>query len=129
MMFVWNKGEHRPLSQFFNSREMECKCSRPECVEQRIDVELIDRLDKLRQAAQSPVYVHSAYRCEAHNVAIGGAPKSQHVLGRAVDISTSRQTPIELREKIAKHLFKAIGTAKNFLHLDLREDKERRWTY
>lgn len=42
--------------------------------------------DKVRIYIGSPLYVSSFFRCEALNKAIGGAAKSQHRTGEAIDI-------------------------------------------
>jgi zinc D-Ala-D-Ala carboxypeptidase len=126
--YVWTKGEAVALTNNFGTAEFECKCKRSDCVEQRISVKLVDDLQWLREATKSSLRVHSGYRCPAHNKAVGGAPKSQHPLANAADVSSSALSPLELR-KTAEHRFKAIGTASNFLHLDTRSDKQRRWNY
>lgn len=46
-------------------------------------------LDGLRMAVGESVMIRSGYRCKALNVAIKGAPTSQHMAGEAADIKTS----------------------------------------
>lgn len=43
-------------------------------------------LEPLRSALGRPVVINSGYRCPALNAAVGGAPHSLHMQGRAVDI-------------------------------------------
>lgn len=43
-------------------------------------------LDPLREKYGKPIMVSSGYRCEKLNKAVGGAAKSQHLTGKAVDI-------------------------------------------
>ena len=126
--YIWKKGERVQLTNNFSTVEFACKCKRADCVEQKISVRLVTDIQWLREATQSSLRVHSGYRCEAHNKAVGGAPKSQHPKGDAADVSSSALLPAELR-KTAEVRFKAIGTASNFLHLDTRNDKVRRWNY
>lgn len=52
-------------------------------------------LDPLREKWGAPIIVTSGYRCEKLNKAIGGASKSQHVLGQAADIRTVSDRPEE----------------------------------
>jgi hypothetical protein len=49
-------------------------------------------------------------------------------LGNAADISVSSLTTLNLLPIVEKK-FKSIGIANNFLHVDLRDDKARRWKY
>jgi uncharacterized protein YcbK (DUF882 family) len=134
--YVWDKSEPQThISNHFTTKEMACKCTFKECREQKIAKELIDRLEKLRDATKDPIRVHSAYRCSAYQAHLRNqgvstvvAKKSQHEEGKAVDVSSSALTSKAL-EKLASLYFKSIGLASNFLHLDLRDDKVRRWDY
>lgn len=51
-------------------------------------------LDPLREAWGGPIIVTSGYRCGKLNRAVGGANKSQHMLGQAADIRTVIDTPV-----------------------------------
>jgi len=44
-------------------------------------------LDPLREVYGKPIYVNSGYRCERLNALVGGVPTSDHVKGRAADIT------------------------------------------
>lgn len=48
----------------------------------------VNVLEPLRKAWGAPIVVSSGYRCPAVNKAVGGAAKSQHMLGQAADIHT-----------------------------------------
>lgn len=134
LYFTWEKGKGGQLSANLHAVEFECKCQNDDCKEQRVAVELIDKLQHLRLAANSPMRIHSGFRCRKHQAALTknghqtAKGLSQHELGRAADVSVSALPALQLRVH-AKRLFKAIGTAENFLHLDLRDDKERAWNY
>ncbi|MBO5249367.1 MAG: peptidase M15 [Muribaculaceae bacterium] len=47
-------------------------------------------LDPAREQIGIPIYVNSGYRCPRLNKAVGGAPKSFHLQGRAADITTRK---------------------------------------
>lgn len=133
--YVWNKGEDLWLNNWFKTKEFACQCSYKECINQKISIDLIVRLTKIREEAQSPLRVHSGYRCTAHQEDIRNsgtstvvAKKSTHELGNAADVSVSRLTTLQLMPLVEKQ-FKSIGIALNFLHVDLRDDKVRRWNY
>ena len=51
-------------------------------------------LDPLREAWGGPIIVTSGYRCGKLNRAVGGATKSQHMLGQAADIRTVIDAPV-----------------------------------
>lgn len=132
--FVWEKGKRtEKLSPYFTPNEFECKCSRSDCVQQRISKDLIQKLTWLREYVGKPIKVTSGFRCEAHNAAINGAKNSQHKKGDAADIYVSSLTMGELKEK-AMHKFFSIGLASNFIHLDIRPKptdgrSHRIWVY
>lgn len=59
-------------------------------------------LDPLRQALGKPIRVSSGYRSPALNVAIGGAPTSQHCLGQAADINVPGMTVAQLADAVQR---------------------------
>jgi len=133
--YIWNKGENLWMNNWFKTKEFECKCTNKECIDQRISVELIDRLTKLRLEVNSPIRINSGFRCSKHQEAIRNsgvstvvAKKSTHELGDAADISVSSLI-VPVTVPFAEKHFKSIGVANNFLHVDLRDDKVRRWKY
>lgn len=133
--YIWNKGENLWMNNWFKTKEFNCQCTNKECVEQRIAVELIDRLTKMRLEVNSPIRINSGFRCSKHQEEIRNsgtstvvAKKSTHELGDAADISVSSLiVPVTI--PFAEKHFKSIGIANNFLHVDLRDDKVRRWKY
>jgi len=46
---------------------------------------LAEMLQAVRDRFRSPVFVHSGFRCQALNEAVGGSVYSQHVKGEAAD--------------------------------------------
>ena len=68
-----------------------CGCGMPPEARQNIEALVANVLDPLREAYGKPIYVNSGYRCEKHNAAVGGVPKSQHMLGQAADISVKSE--------------------------------------
>jgi len=87
--YTWNKTDPREnLTTHFSTAEFTCNCKNLSCKEQKIEVKLVAKLQKLRDQLKKPLQVHSGYRCAAHNKAIGGAKNSNHVKGQAVDIQS-----------------------------------------
>ncbi|MFC3118902.1 D-Ala-D-Ala carboxypeptidase family metallohydrolase [Jhaorihella thermophila] len=59
----------------------------------RVNEAALDRLQALRDRLARPIIVHSAYRSPDYNRKVGGAPRSQHLLGAAFDISMANHDP------------------------------------
>lgn len=116
------------LSENFYRDEFECRCG---CGYGMISTRLVQGLQRLRDIIDAPIHVNSGCRCVEHNAAVGGSKKSQHVLGKAADITANFHSPEDLAE-IAEDMFEfsdsGIGLYDNFLHLDVRNGKAR-WDY
>lgn len=103
----------------FTPKEIACKGTG----ELYIDFKAMDSLQKFRYFAKAPVIINSAYRSEKHNKAIGGSPKSQHLLGKAFDIRITKDLDRATIHKAAKAAgFKGIGDYKTFVHIDTRDN-------
>ena len=89
---------------------------------------MIADLEDLRAMVGLPLLVSSGYRCEAHNIAIGGAKNSSHTNGRAADLVCSDMDKLYAA---CEKIFNAVGDGrkKGFVHVDTRSDKVRRWNY
>lgn len=113
----------------FTPKEMASKCGSPGLL---VDARLMDALEALRGMVNVPLRVNSGYRAPKHNAAIGGSPKSQHVHGRAADLSTHRvsvEALAALAEKVDAFSQGGIGVypEEGFVHVDVRGERAR-WT-
>lgn len=133
--YIWKKGEKFKLGSYFDTTEFVCQCKHEDCIDQKISIELVDRLDGIREDIGRPLTVTSGFRCTKHQADLRAsgvntvvAKKSTHELGNAADIRPADRN-MEGFEKICDPWFFSIGLAKTFLHVDLRDDKERRWNY
>lgn len=132
--YKWEKGESDPLTKHFMSNEFSCHCSFDTCKEQRISVELVEKLEQVRVALNAPVIIDSAYRCKAKQDALRAAGyetsigPSTHELGDAVDVRPALNKFYSLGQEL-KQRFKAIGEATSWYHVDMRADKPRYWFY
>ena len=125
------------VSTHFTSDEFDCPC--PGCTETKIHPKLIELLEEIRIRAGAPLMIHSGYRCPAHQAKLKADGLhtaegiSTHELGCAVDVSAHTLSGVELALTAAFVGFKAIGTARDWIHADLRGTepggRERRWTY
>jgi len=89
----------------------------------KMDSDLLHRLDLLRELVSEPLYITSSYRSEEYNKSVGGSSKSQHLTGNAIDLSCNNGT---LRAKIVKHALEldlTCGVATTFIHIDNRENQ------
>lgn len=116
------------LSQHFYRHEFACRC----CGKAVVSPELIASLEALRDRIGTPIHILSGYRCPEHNRAVGGAASSEHLLGKAADITTALplQTLHKEALRIASFAHGGIGIypENNFLHLDVRGHLAR-WGY
>ena len=97
----------------------------------KVDRQLVLSLQKLRDNAATGIWLLSAYRDPAHNKRIGGATRSQHLFGKAVDLDRKRSPRIS--ESAARAAgFNGIGmlsrTSPDVIHMDVRATTAR-WYY
>lgn len=105
----------------FKPEEFDCKGTG----RMAIDPEALDKLQKLRNVIGKPFRVVSAYRSPEHNAAVGGAEYSQHMYGRAFDISMNGINQEAFVRAAINCGFDGIGTYKTFTHVDTRGEKAR----
>ena len=120
------------LTKNFSIAEFQCKsgAQMPDDVRQNIQ-KLANSLQVLRDYLKRPITINSAYRSPEHNAKIGGVRNSQHVLGRAADITvqgmTTRQVASEIKKLIAsgQMLQGGVGVYPTFVHYDIRKTRAR----
>ncbi len=127
-MFVTDKEAEkiRRLCKNFEPHEFQCKC----CGSCDMDETLLSTLQQLRDATKTPIFLNSAYRCPIYNAKVGGKEDSQHLLGKAVDISFTK-IPVSLRHDfmmMCTALFNGVGIDKSFVHVDVRKPRNF-WVY
>jgi len=94
---------------------------------------LAAELDKVRVAWGSGILVNSWYRPPAVNSEVGGAPNSQHIYGRAVDIRPGNGDLNGLQSWLDNGIWsnRALGYGASccgFVHIDTRAGRIR-WNY
>lgn len=114
------------LSRNFSTHEFNCRC----CGRAEINPRLVDALQELRDLAAAAVRITSGYRCPEHNRAVGGAKRSQHLLGNAADIvidGRSVAETYELAEQVPAFRNGGIGVypEQGFVHVDVRDGRAR----
>lgn len=113
------------ITDHFKSEEFDCKDGNNGGV--KINIELVKVLEDARLFFNAPIVVTSGIRNPAYNAKVGGAPKSQHIIGNAADIKVKGVEPkyvYEYFDKLYPSKF-GIGLYKTFVHVDVRETKAR----
>lgn len=123
------------LTENFNRIEFDSKDGAPMPPEVLENVKnLAKNLQRIRDVIQTPIHINSAYRSPEHNANIGGAPNSQHLLGKAADITTKKYTSKELVLILKKMIEQGqiseggLGLYNGFVHYDIRGTKAR-WNF
>jgi uncharacterized protein YcbK (DUF882 family) len=97
-----------------------------------VDPILITKLQALRDIVGHPILITSGVRTIKENREAGGAINSQHLKGRAVDISTngwgSTRKYMFLKKAFSLD-FSGIAMGNSFIHLDVRPGVHTTWTY
>ncbi|MEY0983305.1 MULTISPECIES: D-Ala-D-Ala carboxypeptidase family metallohydrolase [Providencia] len=112
------------LSEHFDSNEFACKDG---CGANQVESKLVEILEGVRTHFDKPVVIVSGRRCANHNKNVGGAPKSQHLLGTAADIKVKDVTPKAVADYLESQFPDSygIGRYKTFTHIDVRGYKAR----
>lgn len=97
----------------------------------KIDPDLLLVLEKLSKKFGKKLTINSGYRSLAHNRSVGGATRSAHMTGEAVDIKTpSYSEAIKIGRKAKQFGIKRMGVAKTFIHIDVSKTlPQTRWAY
>lgn len=113
------------LSPNFSRSEMACR----HCGECNLHPALLPALEALRALGREAIIVDDAFRCTAHNAAVGGVPHSEHPYGMAADIRIPGLTLQEMynRAKLVP-AFGGIGVydcEPPMIHVDVRKSTAR----
>lgn len=124
---TYQKGADTKLSANFRIREFDCN-GKGCCNETKIDPQLVDYLQKIRDHFGKSVNIASGYRCQKHNAQVANAAKnSRHMQGMAADIKVSGIAPAAVAGYAESIGVRGIGLYEgadgNFVHIDTRADK------
>jgi uncharacterized protein YcbK (DUF882 family) len=131
----FSKGSAEKLSDHFVASEFDCPCG--VCSVTFIEPALVEKLELLRAKLGCPIDIDrgGGYRCDFHQRELSergietAKGRSQHQDGRAADISTGDHSGMELERAARAVGFRAVGVAKRWIHVDLRDDRDRHWGY
>lgn len=120
------------LTDNFSLKEFASHDGKPFTEEAKVNLStLAKNLQVLRNDVKKPVTIMSGYRSPQHNKNVGGASKSQHMMGMAADIKIPGMTPKQIYNKIEELIGKGqmqqggMGLYPTFVHYDVREGKAR----
>lgn len=116
--------------RYFSPSELRCKCSKCGLAGyEHIDPKVLELADEIRAACNFPLRINSSVRCRLHNVAVGGAPRSYHLAGKALDLSPIPATNQRLAvlQDAADHFNPCGGVIfyESFVHVDVRGSRYR----
>lgn len=118
---------------FFPPHELMCHCGLCDSYGNEMNSEFMGKLIKLRKECEFPFIVTSAYRCSQHNEDVGGSLSSQHLYGKAVDISIRGNKAYTIIKLAEEYGMKGVGISqigsKRFVHLDDRTGAFALWSY
>ena len=119
------------ITKNFSLKEFECKCGceMPDFVKKNV-IKLAENLQVIRDAV-GRLDLTNAYRCNSHNLDVGGSTNSQHLKGKAADIKSKTISPKEMIQ-IIEGLIKSekidqggLGLYNTFTHYDIRGTRAR----
>jgi len=94
-------------------------------------IALAKNLQVLRDKIGKSITVNSGYRSKKYNKRIGGVANSQHLTGKASDITVAGRTPKQVAEVIEQLITEGrmaqggIGIYPTFTHYDIRGIRSR----
>ena len=113
-----NVDGDKKITEHFKLKEFACKNSEAIIVSEK----LCYILEAIRTHFGKQVTITSSYRTPEHNAKIGGAVKSQHMLGLAADIKIQGVKPADIASyaRTLMPTYGGIGIYSTFTHIDVR---------
>ncbi len=109
------------LSPHFSKHEFACR----HCGRVVVSRHLVQHLEELRALVGRPLRIVSGYRCPTWNRKVGGAVRSRHLTGEAVDLEAGYATVVQADAAG----FKGVGyRGTSAVHVDIRPTPAR-WSY
>ena len=112
--------------KFFTLDEFNCSHTG----ENRMEREVLDKLDTLREDCGFPFVITSGYRSPQHPIEAKKDVPGQHSQGIAADIRINNAAQRYVITRKALELgFTGIGVASDFVHVDTRGTTPVMWVY
>jgi uncharacterized protein YcbK (DUF882 family) len=123
------------LTKNFSRSEFDCSCGCDMPKEVLNNVQKVaNQLQALRNIVGKSITVNSGYRCPEYNTKARGVKTSQHILGKASDITIKDMTPDDVAHLIEQMIDNGdmlqggLGRYNTFTHYDIRKTKAR-WNF
>lgn len=115
-------------------KKLLCTCGNSGCDKRSVKQSVLDKLQLVRDDLGRGLIVNSGGRCPLHESEIHREKPADHQKCQAVDVAISGGLQRgEIVELGIKHGFNAIGVAKTFIHLGVRDELANgelmMWTY
>lgn len=123
MIRIFKKTEKQRLCVGLTLKEFRCRCEHDSCRCTIISSELIEKYERLRIYLGSTLKINSGYRCNRHNLDVGGVAMSRHQTGEAIDISLDTLGYLshnQLEKAIKLAGFTYCKFYNSFIHIDCR---------
>jgi zinc D-Ala-D-Ala carboxypeptidase len=117
---MFSVPESMKLSKNFAISEFACNDGSKDIM---VDYELVQFLQKMRDALGKSITVTSGYRTATYNKKCGGISTSHHLTGKAADIKIAGMSPLEVAYMADKIGFRGIGVYPTFTHVDVGPQK------
>lgn len=108
------------LTENFSRKEFACRC---DCKRDDISIELVSKLQQVRDIVGKPLKITSGVRCVSHNASIGGSATSSHITSEAADIFCTDSGERDFLVGVLRSQFNRMGIAKDFVHVDVSKNK------
>ena len=113
--------------RYFKIEDFACS----ETGENEIQWDFVSALDDLRGVCGFPFIITSGYRSPNHSIESKKSKPGSHTKGNAADIKVNNgaERHAIVSNAIKLGIFKGIGVAQSFIHVDTRESDPVIWTY
>lgn len=120
-VYLWYV-DNEMLSKNFSRAEFACQCG---CGSDDISMDLVRRLQEVRDALGEPMRITSGIRCNSHNSKVGGSVGSSHLNGTAVDIACDNSVYRQKLLTAIMPVFDRVGISgkSGFIHVDVDPTK------
>jgi hypothetical protein len=125
---IWCDNPADKLSAYFSAGEFRCKDEIDAPSPWPVATDLVALLQAMRDRLGKAITITSGYRTPEHNIKVGGAISSKHLIGAAADIKVKGVAPRELAWLAWSLGCRRIGVSGTFCHVDVAPG-EAIWVY